>query len=227
MKNYLTLENVTKKIKNKTILKNISFKLHSGEHILLFGSNGAGKSTLINILLGVETQTSGQILLNNLSPYNPYARKNLGVALQESNFLETLTVTEILNFIRSHCKNGYTINEILKIFLLDEIKHQPAHKLSGGQKRRLVLASAFINKPTLLVLDEPTVGLDNESKNVILPFIKAYIQNPDVSMLLTTHIIGEEILCNRVIHLDNGIINFNGTLYDFKIQTRETQDRTI
>lgn len=205
---------------DKKILDNISFDIVTGEKVMLLGSNGAGKTTLIQLMLGIEKPDDGWIKLNSMAPNQKDARLNIGVVPQESDFIDELTVLETLWFVKKHFKDSYSCSELVSLFLLESFKNLKTSKLSVGQKRRLALALAFVNKPEMLFLDEPTVGLDIESRRHIISFLQEYVSNPKVTLFLTTHYLEEaEILTNRIIHLVDDKIKSDCLKEVFKKET--------
>jgi len=208
---------VTKRYEKNTAIQDLSFHINSGEKVMLLGANGAGKTTTLRLLMGLATPNEGVIMLNQLNPTNPAARKNVGITPQESDFSDELTVIETIEFVRYHYNNTFTINELIEFFLLEKFKKQRTVQLSLGQKRRLALALAFVNKPEIIFLDEPTVGLDVESRLQIWSFINNYIKNEKITLLLTTHNLEEaDVLVDRIIYLHSGRIKSDCSKEEFK-----------
>lgn len=195
---------------NKAVLNNIDFSVNKGEVVCLLGPNGAGKTTLISCMLGLLKKQSGSIEVFGQSPDSLTARKKIGATPQELDFPNHLRVSEILTSIGSHFENPYPIDKLKKSFRLDKIWHQACHTLSGGEKRRLALACAFIGRPELVYLDEPTNGVDIESRGLLLETIKEFVKL-GTSIVLTTHYLDEaEKLADRVILLNHGKIIWDG-----------------
>ena len=198
------------------MIRDLSLTLNQGELVSLLGVNGAGKTTTINIILGLEKPTSGEASLLGHAPGSIAAKRQVGVTPQNSGFPEGLSVKEIIEFIRSHYKDPLTLNEVAEQFNLTPILNQRTNKLSGGQKRRLAVAQAFIGKPKCVFLDEPTTGLDVESRRSIWKAVKQYLKNKG-SVFLTTHYLEEaEALSDRVVIIDQGVIKFEGTVDKIK-----------
>ncbi len=209
---------------NNIALNQISFKIHTGEKVILLGANGAGKTTTLRLLLGLDEPSEGSVTLNHRNPCDLEARRNIGVTPQQSDFIDELTVMEILEFVGGHYSRTFTQQELIEFFLLNDFKNKKSTTLSLGQKRRLALALAFINKPKIVFLDEPTVGLDVESRLHIWSFIKDYISKIDITLLLTTHYLEEaEILAERVIFLQNGKILSDCSVRQFKLHLSQTR----
>lgn len=195
---------------NKAILKNINFSVHQGEVVCLLGPNGAGKTTLISCMLGLLKSNAGQIKVFGHSPQSLNARKKIGATPQELDFPNHLKVCEILKSVSQHFPDPYPIESLKKTFRLEKIWHQTCYTLSGGEKRRLALACAFVGRPELVYLDEPTNGVDIESRGLLLETIKEFVQR-GTSIVLTTHYLDEaEKLSDRVILLNEGQIIWDG-----------------
>lgn len=180
MDSLITINNINKSFESKKILSNISFNLYKKETVALVGLNGAGKSTLISILLGLTKSNSGSINLNSTE---------IGVMLQEVSMPSQLKVYELLEMVIKFSKNPKNLSEVLEISNLQKQKNLFCSNLSGGQQRQLQFALAISNNPQLLILDEPTVGMDFKAKKNFFKYLKS-ISN-DVSILLTSHDFGE------------------------------------
>lgn len=191
-----------------------STNLKSANIIALLGANGAGKTTFIKMLLGLQTPNKGSVLIQGQNPALPTTRTHIGMAPQELDFPIGVKSIELLEFIRGHYKTALNIAEISEIFDLKNILSLAASKLSGGQKRRLALAMAFVGDPALVFLDEPTTGLDVIARKA---FWK-YIQNThEKTIFLTTHDLNEiEKVAHRLLFLHDGQIVFDGTVAEFK-----------
>lgn len=190
-------------------LDNLSFEMKKGEFFGFLGPNGAGKSTTINILTGLTTYQQGDVKIFGKDVTKDYreARRLVGTVPQEFNFDNFFTVEEILKYyagyfgIRGH-EAQKRINDLLDKFSLTSKRNKDMRKLSGGMKRRLLIARALIHEPKVLILDEPTAGVDVELRRELWHFMKE-INREGVTILLTTHYIEEaERLANRI-----GIIN--------------------
>jgi len=221
--------NVSKHFGKKKVFENLNFCLEidetktqkkiltskkSSNIIALLGANGAGKTTFIKMLLGLQTPNTGSISVHGKDPTQADTRAHIGLTPQELDFPIGVKSHEILEFVKSHYKQALKIDDLVKVFDLKDILPLPASKLSGGQKRRLALAMAFIGNPSLVFLDEPTTGLDVIARKAFWE----YIQNEqDKTILLTTHDLSEiEKVANRLLFLQNGQIVFDGTVGDFK-----------
>ena len=212
--NALTIESLEKIYQNGTIaLKNVSLKVDDGDFFALLGPNGAGKSTLIGIISSLVTKTSGRVSIFDINIDKSFrlARSMLGIVPQEVNFNQFETLDEIL--INQAGFYGIPRKEAVEKsnYLLNKLKLWKQRKdisrtLSGGMKRRLMIARALIHDPKLLLLDEPTAGVDIEIRKTMWDFFKT-LNSSGTTIILTTHYLEEaEHLCNRVGIINNGSI---------------------
>lgn len=207
----LSVKNVGKTYKkgNKVALKDVSIDIKEGEFVALLGQNGAGKSTLINIIAGNVVKDGGTVMVAGLDIDKDElkTKKTLGVVPQEINFDYILTVFEILENQSGYFgikDNSEYIEEVLNRLNLQDKKHVNSRMLSGGMKRRLLIAKALIHKPKLLILDEPTAGVDIELRRSMYEFLNELHRN-GTTIILTTHYIEEaEKLCDRIIIINQG-----------------------
>ncbi len=192
----------------------ISFKVLKGEVFTLLGPNGAGKTTTLEVLEGLKTHDSGKITMfgKTLRTNVPLEiRERIGVVLQENNFIEHLTVTEILKMFKNLYPSPLKVNEVLKIVSLQEKRKARVEKLSGGQRQRLAIGTALIGNPDLIFMDEPTTGLDPQARRNIWDMIEKF-KNSGKTIFLTTHYMEEaEMLSDYVYIMDHGKIIANGT----------------
>ena len=212
MKNkIIDVKGLTKKYGNKgsLALDNIDLKIERGKIFGLLGPNGAGKSSFINILSGLSNKTSGKVLVCgiDLDKDPKTIRGNIGVVPQEINIDPFFTPLEIMN-IQSGMygvKKKQNKNlEILKNLDLHEKSNAYSRSLSGGMKRRLMVAKALVHSPTLLILDEPTAGVDVELRTKLWNYIRL-LNKQGVTIILTTHYLKEaEILCDEIAVINNG-----------------------
>jgi ABC-2 type transport system ATP-binding protein len=179
------------------------------------GPNGAGKTTTIEILEGLTTPDGGEVEILG-TPWREGAagralRERLGIQLQETQLADKLTVTETLALFRSFYKQSHTVEEVLALVELEEKRNARVVTLSGGQKQRLAVACALVSKPELLFLDEPTTGLDPQSRRQLWEIIRRF-RAAGGTVLLTTHYMEEaERLCDRVAIMDHGKVIALGT----------------
>ena len=184
-----------------------------GECFGLLGPNGAGKTTTIEICEGLLSPDAGQVELLGLRwDHDEHAlRERLGIQLQETQLAEKLTVEETVRLFRSFYERGRTVDDVIRLVQLDEKRGARVGKLSGGQKQRLALACAIVGDPDLLFLDEPTTGLDPQSRRQLWDLITDF-KSLGRTILLTTHYMDEaEILCDRVAIVDHGKVIALGT----------------
>lgn len=205
----------------KRAVNGISFSIEKGEIVAYIGPNGAGKSTTVKMMSGILTPTSGEILINGVSPQKDRKRvvKDLGVVFGQRTQLNwDLRLGESYELLkRIYQINDETYNENLKIMdeilNINELVGTPVRQLSLGQRMRGDLAAAMLHSPSVLFLDEPTIGLDVEAKYAIRKFIKEINRNKGTTVILTTHDLGDiQELCNRIIIINKGKIIEDGSL---------------
>jgi ABC-2 type transport system ATP-binding protein len=190
-------------------LDGVSFDIQQGEFFALLGPNGAGKTTLISILAGLAQATSGAVLVQgvNVATQSAQARRLLGVVPQELVFDPFFNVREALQFQSGYFgvkHNDDWIDELLHCLGLSDKASHNMRQLSGGMKRRMLVAQALVHKPPVIVLDEPTAGVDVELRQTLWQFI-ARLNREGSTVLLTTHYLEEaEALCGRIAMLKNG-----------------------
>ena len=192
-------------------LKSVSLDIEEGEFFGLLGPNGAGKTTMISILAGLARASSGRVLVQGSDVQANYAdaRRKLGIVPQELVFDPFFTVREALQFQSGYFgvkNNDDWIDELLDSLGLIDKAHNNMRQLSGGMKRRVLVAQALVHKPPIIVLDEPTAGVDVELRQTLWHFI-AKLNKQGHTVLLTTHYLEEaEALCSRVAMLKHGEI---------------------
>ena len=206
------IEKVHKRFGELHALKGIDLTIQQGEFFGLLGPNGAGKSTLINILAGLLKPTYGQVSIMGHDVINAYqaARMSLGVVPQELVFDPFFNVREMLRFQAGYFgrgrENDAWVDEVIENLGLTDKAHTNMRKLSGGMKRRALIAQALVHKPPVIVLDEPTAGVDVELRQMLWAFIKK-LNNDGHTIILTTHYLEEaEALCERVAMMKQGEI---------------------
>lgn len=207
-------------------LDGIDFNVYSGEIFGLLGPNGAGKTTAISIICTLLRQSSGRVLLSKEDTLlNPSAVRTLfGLAPQDIALYPTLTARENLRYFgrlygMTGCKLSDRIDQSLDLVGLLDNADTKIDAYSGGMKRRANLAAAILHTPRLLLLDEPTVGIDTQSRNMILENLKA-LQHAGMTMIYTTHYMEEaQQICNRIAVIDRGAIIATGTPTELISQT--------
>jgi ABC-2 type transport system ATP-binding protein len=211
-----TLTNITKRYGNTAALDGLSLSLHPGEVVALLGPNGAGKSTAVKLLLGLIAPTSGTTRVFGSDPRSAATRTRVGAMLQVARITETLRVREHLDLFRSYYPNPLPVPEILRIAQLQSIEDRLFSQLSGGQKQRVLFALAICGNPDLIFLDEPTVGLDIESRRALWQQIRT-LSAQGKTVLLTTHYLEEaDALAHRVIVINKGRVISEGTPAEIK-----------
>lgn len=216
----LEVKNINKKYKNKVILNDINFSIQSGEIVALIGKNGAGKSTLVNIITKLIQQDSGQ---SKIFEKEKFDRNLIGVMMQENISLDRITVKEIIKLTRTYYRNPMSYQAILALSELQNYTNHPMDKLSGGQKRKLQFALTLAGNPDLIFLDEPTVGMDAESRTKFWKHIDK-LKKQGKTFLITSHYLEElEKVANRFIFLHNQKIIFDGSLNEMGKQLKKVQ----
>jgi len=212
MKPAIQINGIHKSFGSLNALKGIDLTIAQGEFFALLGPNGAGKSTLISILAGLIKPSAGNISVMGFDVVNQYqkARQLLGIVPQELVFDPFFNVREMLRFQAGYFgrgpENDVWVDEILEGLGLADKAHVNMRKLSGGMKRRALIAQALAHKPPVIVLDEPTAGVDVELRQMMWEFIKK-LNNQGHTIILTTHYLEEaEALCNRVGMMKQGQI---------------------
>jgi ABC-2 type transport system ATP-binding protein len=196
-----------------TAVDGLDLEVARGECFGLLGPNGAGKTTTIEILEGLLAPTGGdvEVLGRRWSDDADALRARLGVTLQETHLFDRLTVEEIVRMFRSFYPRGRGVDEVIRLVSLDEKRRAWTEKLSGGQRQRLAVACALVGDPELLFLDEPTTGLDPQSRRQLWDVI-VDLKREGRTVLLTTHYMDEaERLCDRVAIVDRGRVIALGT----------------
>ena len=195
------LVDVRKNYGTRAALDGVTLGIARGELVALLGANGAGKTTTLEILLGLRRQDSGTVQL---------AAASTGVTPQETGMPQNLRVGEILEFVVSHYRTNRA-QEVLEAFGLSASVKRQTGALSGGQLRRLALALAFAGEPELVVLDEPTTGLDVEARRSAWSYVRSYVQRGGTVLLTTHHMEEAEALADRILVMSAGRIVHEGT----------------
>lgn len=215
----IEIKNVTKRYDDKLAVDNISLDIKEGEIFGLLGPNGAGKSTLISMLCGLLSIDKGDILVGGHSIIkDPLKVKNyIGYVPQDIALFENLSIIDNLNYFgRMYNLKGSVlkekVNKALTLTSLMDRKKDKVKKLSGGMKRRLNIACAILHDPKIIIMDEPTVGIDPQSRNHILEFTKNLNREHNATIIYTSHYMEEvESLCDNIMILDLGKELVNGT----------------
>lgn len=198
------LERVSKSFGDAVALREVSYSVSRGSVLAVLGPNGAGKTTSLSVLLGLRRPDSGRATLFGLDPQKSEARALLGTTPQELSFPPTLRVAEIIDLVRAHYDHPLPRDRLLEQHGLAELCNRQTGALSGGQKRRLAVALAFAGAPELVVLDEPTTGLDVEARRSTWAAVHAYAGGGG-AVVLTTHYLEEaEALASTMVVLERG-----------------------
>jgi len=210
----IEVENLTKKFDGFTAVDSVSFTITSGEIFGLLGPNGAGKTTAISMLATLLRPTSGSARVNGfeITKHEDDVRKSIGVVFQDQSLDEELTAYENMDF---HARlyriprdvRQQKIAELLRLVELDEKKDNLVKTFSGGMRRRLEIARGLLHEPNVLFLDEPTLGLDPQTRNHLWAYIEQLNKEKGITIILTTHYMDEaDRLCDRVAIIDKGKI---------------------
>lgn len=228
------IQNITKKYGDKTVVCNESFTIFKGDIIGFIGPNGAGKSTSINMMSTLVAPESGSILFNgeNITKNNLHYKNALGIVPQDLAIYEDLNAYDNVKFfcslygIRGSELKTKVEKALRFVELWDRRKELPS-KFSGGMKRRLNIACAIAHEPELLIMDEPTVGIDPQSRNNILEAVKA-LNSKGTTVVYTSHYMEEiEALCNRIILIDQGKVIEDLSKDDYKAKYAQYKCTTL
>ena len=233
MSNIIEVKNFTQKYGNFVAVDNISFEVEEGSVFAFLGPNGAGKSTTINTLCTMINKTSGHLKINGyeVSEHKSKVREEIGIVFQDSTLDGKLTIEENLKF---HCefykvpKNEIKerIDFVLELVDLTDWKKASVNGLSGGMKRRVDIAKGLIHYPKVLFLDEPTTGLDPQTRANIWDYIYKLQKQKNITIFLTTHYMDEAEAADKVAIMDHGKIVAFDTPYNLKKQYTSKCDQT-
>jgi ABC-2 type transport system ATP-binding protein len=207
---------VSKRFGRVAALDEASFSVEEGEIVALLGPNGAGKSTALCVLLGLRRADSGVARLFGGDPRRPASRRSVGVTPQDTTFPPTLRVREVIELVRAHFGRPLPVGTVVERFQLDSVVSRQLGGLSGGERRRVGVALAFAGDPRLVVLDEPTTGLDVQARRAVWDAIRSHVDGGG-TILLTTHNLEEaETLARRVVVIEAGRIVADGPTAEIK-----------
>ena len=218
----IKVEKLSKKIKDKEILRNISFEIHDGECVALIGPNGAGKTTLIDCLLGDKFVSSGRVAIQGFAPIDPRLKQLVSVLPQENEVVQSLKVKELLSFFKSLYPDSLSDKEIDDLLRFsDKQKNQLAGKLSGGQKRLFSFVMTLIGRPKILFLDEPTAAMDTSTRQHFWEIVNQLKKN-GVTIVYSSHYIEEvEHTADRILVLHKGELIRDTTPYAMRGEEQE------
>ena len=209
----VSVRGLRKRYADVVAVNGLDLEIATGECFGLLGPNGAGKTTTIEICEGLTTADEGEVVIlgRRWATDEHELRERLGIQLQETQLADKLTVQETVQLFRSFYERGRPVEEVIRLVQLEEKRHGRVGKLSGGQKQRLAIACAIVGDPDLLFLDEPTTGLDPQSRRQIWELVEEF-KRTGRTILLTTHYMDEaERLCDRVAIVDHGKVIALGT----------------
>ncbi|MFD7309535.1 ABC transporter ATP-binding protein [Promicromonospora sp. NPDC059942] len=197
---------VTRRFGTVVALDDVSLEVGHGELVGLLGPNGAGKSTLLSLVSGQRRPDAGVVRLNGHDPRDPRSRTVLGLTPQETGLPATLRVREVVDFVGGHYPDPVPTGELLEQFGLADLGKRQTGSLSGGQKRRLAVALSLVGRPRVVLLDEPTTGLDVSGRGALWDAIRQYHAGGG-TVLLTSHYLEEvQALAERVVVIDRGTV---------------------
>ncbi|WP_034645610.1 ABC transporter ATP-binding protein [Bacillus methanolicus] len=207
MNEVVSVKNVTKTFQDKKAVNDISFSIGKGEVVAILGPNGAGKTTTISMMLGLLTPTAGEIRLFGRLPPEKNVREKISTMLQEVSVMEGLKVKELLELIRSYYPHPLPLHDLIALTgLTEQDLKKMTEKLSEGQKRRLSFALALAGNPELIILDEPTVGMDITSRNRFWQTVEK-LAGQGRTIIFTTHYLQEaDDIAQRILLFKNGEI---------------------
>jgi len=228
MESIIEVKNLVKKFKDFTAVNNISFDVKEGEIFGFLGPNGAGKTTTIKMLTTLLHPTYGDMKVNGYSPTKDKdkVRHSFGIVFQDPSLDDELTAYENMEFHAVFYKvkeklREQRIKSLLNLVELWNRKDEQVKHFSGGMKRRLEIARGLIHHPKILFLDEPTLGLDPQTRNFLWKYIKQMNKKEGMTVFLTTHYMDEaDKIADRIAIIDNGEIIITGTPDEIKKQTK-------
>lgn len=228
----IEVNNLVKSYKDVKAVKGISFDVESGELFAFLGSNGAGKSTTIDILCTFLKPDEGHVIINGytLEKENQYIQKSIGIVFQDSLLDDLLTVEENLLVKASlyglkRDEQMSRVKNLIEIMDLQKYSHRKYGTLSGGQKRKCDIARALIHHPKILFLDEPTTGLDPQTRQEVWQLLLNLQRNNHITIFLTTHYMEEALYANHIVIMDEGKILEKGT--PEQLRTKYTNNKLI
>ena len=220
----LELVDVVKRFGDHTAVDNVSFTVETGTIMALLGPNGAGKTTTIEMCEGFQRPDSGKISVLGMNPAAEpdKVRAQVGIMLQDSGSYSGIRVREMLELTASYSRDPLAPEWLLELFGLQNVQRTTYRRLSGGQKQRLNLAVALISRPRLVFVDEPTAGMDAQSRLLVWDLLRA-LRSDGVTVILTTHLMDEaQALADRVTIVDRGRVVAQGTPAELQAATATT-----
>jgi len=225
----IEVKNVWKSFKTVQAVKGIDLNIPKGQFVALLGPNGAGKTTLVEMIEGIQKPDKGEIAImgKKWKGNEDELHRIIGLSLQETRFIDKLRVSETLQLFAAFFNLGKErVNEIIDIVGLQDKRKSYVVNLSGGQRQRLATGIALINNPAILLLDEPTTGLDPNARREIWEILRTLKERSETSMILTTHYMEEaENLCDYIVIMNNGVILKEGTLQ--QLLEEDTHEKVV
>ena len=225
----IEVKNVWKSFKTVQAVKGINLNIPKGQFVALLGPNGAGKTTLVEMIEGIQKPDKGEIAImgKKWKGNEDELHRIIGLSLQETRFIDKLRVSETLQLFAAFFNLGKErVNEIIDIVGLQDKRKSYVVNLSGGQRQRLATGIALINNPAILLLDEPTTGLDPNARREIWEILRTLKERSETSMILTTHYMEEaENLCDYIVIMNNGVILKEGTLQ--QLLEEDTHEKVV
>lgn len=206
-------KDIKKKFDDVEALKGISFEFVAPSFVGVIGHNGSGKTTLLEIMMGIQKPTSGEV--DYIKEFNVNKMKEkIGVILQTNAFYSNMKVIELLKLFQSYYKETYDLGYLMDLLKITDYKNKYYDKLSGGMKQKVNLALAFINKPKVVFLDEPTTGLDPMARHDLWKALEVLCK--DTLLFLSSHYMEEvQKYCDKLIYLKNGELLYAGDIDEF------------
>jgi ABC-2 type transport system ATP-binding protein len=212
----IEVRDVHKSFKTVHAVRGVSLRIARGQFVALLGPNGAGKTTLVEMIEGIQKPDSGEITVTGKKwrGNEEALHRLIGISLQETRFIDKLTVAETLKLFASFYRLGHSrVEQIIATIGLEDKRRSYVVNLSGGQRQRLALGIALLNDPSILLLDEPTTGLDPNARREVWAILHELKRRGQTSLILTTHYMEEaEQLCDYIVIIDQGEILREGTL---------------
>lgn len=220
-KEILRCENLNKKIKNKQILRNVSLKLNEGDILGFIGPNGAGKTTTIKLILGLQQASGGSVKINGYDIEKDFEKaiERVGTIVENPDLYMYMSGYNNLKMIANLYKNvdSKRLDEVIKLVGLENRIKDKVSKYSLGMRQRLGIAQAILHRPNLLILDEPTNGLDPEGIKQLRELLKKLAKNENMGILISSHNLAElESFCNKIAIIQNGEIVESSTIEEAK-----------
>jgi ABC-2 type transport system ATP-binding protein len=214
----IEVRDVHKSFKTVRAVQGVSLRIERGQFVALLGPNGAGKTTLVEMIEGIQKPDRGEIAImgKKWKGNEDELHRVIGLSLQETRFIDRLNVAETLELFASFYDLDHgRVSEIIGVVGLEDKRKSYTVNLSGGQRQRLALGLALLNRPQILLLDEPTTGLDPNARREVWSILLDLKKRQQTSLILTTHYMEEaEQLCDYIVIIDHGVVLKEGTLRD-------------